>query len=463
MSFELEKVIIASTLHLPEFRGKVLPFLDPALFTDNAIVTSIEIMMKYNESYGDMPNETAFGIELENRNGLSEGTYQATKKLITTVFSDDLRNAIGKLEMPWLLDKTEKHLKTQSCHNAVMESISILDGENKKFTPDAIPEILKKALAISFDTNIGHDYLEDFEARFKFYHNLEKRIPFRLQGINFNTEGGVPRKTLVVPVAPTGVGKSMFMTDEAAFFIQNGIDVLYVTLEMAEERIAERVDACLMDFTMADLKTCPKNTFDSKIAQIKRTSTGRLKIKEYPPGTFNANHLRFLLQELKSKSGFVPDVIMVDYLNLMASYRMKDASNSYAYIKAVAEELRGVAMESDSLVMAPTQTNRSGQNATDFELNEVSESHGISMTADVMFGFISTPDLEALDHMRIKMLKNRFGQTGTSFLVSINRAKMQLRDLDIVSGSNSPPPAPKSPVSSQLNKSKPTNTQGLKF
>ena len=457
MSLELEKIIIGSLINNSEFRSKVQPFIKRELFTDSAIVTIGGLIRTYQNEYRSFPNEESLKVELDSKPGLSENVFQATKSMISTVFSPEMEGVSKRVELKWILDKTEKYLKTQSCHNAVMESIGILDGENKKLTADAIPDILKAALAISFDVNVGHDYFEDFEERFNFYHNLEERIPFRLSGINFNTEGGIPRKSLVVPVAPTGVGKSLFLTDEAGFFIQKGLNVLYVTLEMAEKRIAERVDACLMDFTMADLKTCPKDTFDAKISHLKKNAKGKLKVKEYPPGTFHSNHLRFLLQEYKNKEGFVPDVIMVDYINLMASYRMKDASNSYAYIKAVAEELRGVAMETDTLIISPTQTNRSGQNASDFELNEVSESHGISMTADVMFGFISTPDLESLGHMRIKMLKNRFGQTGTSFVVAINRAKMQIRDLDTFSA---PDPAPTGPKG--LNKQK-SNTGAIKF
>lgn len=460
MSVELEKIIIASIMHNPEFRAKVYPFIKVEYFNDAAVASVVQLVKNYNETYNSFPNKDSLTVELDDKKGLTENQYQDAKKLIPSLFSEEMQSVTRKVELQWLLDKTEKYLKTQSCHNAVMASISILDGENKKLTPDAIPDILKEALAISFDTNVGHDYINDFESRFEFYHRIEETIPFRLTALNAACGGtGVPRKTLVVPVAPTGVGKSLFLTDDAAFLLEKGYNVLYVTLEMAEERIAERIDANLMNITMGDLKTCPKSTFDSKINTIKRKPIGAIKIKEYPPGTFNANHLRYLLHDLKNKSAFVPDVIMVDYLNLLASYRMKDASNSYSYIKAVAEEIRGIAMEFDCVVIAPTQTNRSGQNASDFELNEVSESHGISMTADVMIGLIATPELEELNQLRMKMLKNRFGQAGVSFLVAINRSKMQLRDLDNLPTSQ-PQQQPRGKLNDSSSVNKPT---GFKF
>lgn len=455
----IEQLIVASILQAPDFRSKVYPHIRPELFISSSAPLIVELIKKFNDEYKGFPSKDALLVELDNKAGLSEDLYTKAKTDIGDLFTQNMQKAIEKVDQVWLLDKAEKYLKTQSCHLAVMESLSILDGENKKLTPDAIPDILKDALSISFDTNVGHDYIDDADARFDFYHRIEQRIPFRLSALNAVTDGGIPRKAMLVPVAPTGVGKSLFMTDWASFLITKGLNVLYVTLELAEERVAERIDANLMDITMSDLKVCPKNVYDSKLNAIKRNPLGKLKIKEYAPGTFHANHLRFLLQEYKNKQGFVPDVIMVDYLNLMASYRMKDNSNSYQYIKAVAEELRGVAMETNTVAVSPTQTNRNGNGVSDFELNEVSESFGIAMTADMMFGMISTPELDELGHLRLKQLKNRFGDINkpSSFIVSINRAKMQLRDLDVIAT----PPARNQQQTKELNTS--SKASKLKF
>lgn len=452
---KIEQLIVASILNVPDYRSKVYPHIRPELFISGCAPTIVELIKKFNDEYKSFPPKDSLLVELDNKSGLSEEAYNDAKEAIKILYSDEMIKACNQVDKEWLLDKSESYLKTNSCHLAVMESLSILDGENKKLTPEAIPDILKNALSITFDNNVGHDYIDDADARFEFYHKLEKRIPFKLKSLNDVTQGGIPRKSLIVPVAPTGVGKSLFMTDWSSWLLTQGFNVLYVTLELAEERVAERVDANLMNITMQDLKTLPKTTFDSRLNTILRNPIGKLKIKEYPPGTFNANHLRFLCQDLKNKQNFKPDIIMVDYLNLMSSYRMRDNSNSYSYIKAVTEELRGVAMELDIVVCSPTQTNRTGMGASDFELTEVSESAGIAMTADMMVGFISTPELEELGHMRVKQLKNRFGDLNKpgSFVISVNRAKMQLADLDDISSVTNKAPIPtinKSSTSSKL-------------
>lgn len=444
----IEQLIITGVLHSADYRAKAYPHIRPELFSSNTTPIMFEIIKKFNDDYGTFPNKDAMLVELDNRPNLSEDLYNSTKADIKTVFTEESVNAINKIKKDWFFDKSEQYLKTQSCHLAVLDSLSILDGDNKNLTPDAIPDILKKALSISFNTDLGHDYIMDAEARFEFYHLYEARIPFRLKALNDVTGNGVPRKTLTVPIAPTGVGKSLFMTDWSSYLITEGYNVLYITLELAEERIAERVDANLMNFTMDELKSCPKNTFDNKINTIKRNQNlGILKVNEFPPGTFNANHLRFLLQDYMAKQEFKPDAIMIDYINLMASYRMKDNSNSYSYIKAIAEEIRGVAMESDVAIISPTQTNRDAFGASDFGLSEISESAGVAMTADLAFGMISTPELEDLGHMRIKQLKNRFGDINkpSSFVVSVNKSKMQIRDLDDVSSTVAQPTAIKTP------------------
>lgn len=456
----IEQLIISAILNSAEYRSKVYPHIRKELFISGVAPTLIEIIQKYNDDYRAFPNREAMLIELDSKPGLTEESYTASKEAIKLAFSDQMKGAVDKIDMDWFFDKSESYLKMNSCHLAVMDSLSILDGENKKLTPEAIPDILKKALSITFDNNVGHDYIEDADARFEFYHTHEQRIPFKLKALNDVTQGGFPRKSLVVPVAPTGVGKSLFLTDWSGWLITKGYDVLYVTLEMAEERIGERIDAALMDVTMSDLKEMPKVTFDNKLNTLKRNTLGSLKIKEYPPGTFNANHLRFLCQDLKNKQNFVPDIIMVDYLNLLSSYRMRDNSNSYNYIKAVTEELRGVAMELDIVICSPTQTNRQGMGATDYELTEISESAGIAMTADGVFGLISSPELEELGHMRIKQLKNRYGDINrpSSFVIGVNRSKMQLYDLDDVSsnvGQAVNIPQKSSPAKS--------STTGLKF
>lgn len=432
---KIEQLIIASILNVPDYRSKVYPHIRSELFISGCAPTVVELIKKFNDEYKSFPPKDSLLVELDNKSGLSEEAYNDAKEAIKILYSDEMIKACNQVDKEWLLDKSESYLKTNSCHLAVMESLSILDGENKKLSPEAIPDILKTALSITFDNNVGHDYIEDADARFEFYHKLEKRIPFELKALNDVTCGGMPRKSMIVPVAPTGVGKSLIMCSWASWLLTQGFNVLYVTLELAEERVGERIDAKLLDVTLQDLKTLPKSTFDSRLNKIKLNPVGKLKIKEYPGGTVNANHIRFLCQDLKNKQNFVPDIIMVDYLNLMASYRMRDNSNSYGYIKAVAEELRALAMELDIVVCSPTQTNRTGVGAADFDLTEVSESMGIAHTADVMFGMISTPELHELNHLRIKQLKNRFGDISkpSSFIVGVDRAKMNVYDLDDVS------------------------------
>lgn len=434
MSKEIEIMILGSLLHRKDFSKKVMPFLKEKLFEHDSTVAISKVVLQYFEKYGEIPSREASEIELENLKGVPEKAFQEAKESVATLYSPQLAEKISKQNLDWLLDRTEKYFKDRSCFLAIMESMSIIDGENKKLTREAIPDILKDALNISFDSEVGHDYLEDAEERFNFYHQTEERIPFALNALNKACGGqGFPRKTLLIPIAPTGVGKSMFMTDWAAFLLTAGYNVLYVTLELAEERVGERIDAKLFNTELKNLTDMPKSTFDNHIAKIKQKSHGKLIIREYSPGTFHANHLRFLLQELKTKKNMEPDVIMIDYLNLMASYRMKDNSNSYSYIKAITEEIRGVGMQHNAVVCAPTQTNRSGVGVTDYGLTEVSDSYGAAMTADAIFGFISTPEMEAMNQMRVKFMKNRFGNPDFSFLVGVNRPKMSLYDVEVKS------------------------------
>lgn len=476
MSSGLETLIISGIFHVQDYQVKVLPYIKKEIFEGQDAATLFEITRTYFDKYNKAPTKDILEIELEKRNGIPESTFQAAKKMLDKVYTEQVIKGIKQQNIEWMLNTTEKYVVDRSCFNAVVSAYDVVTGENKKISRDSIPDLLKEALSISFDTNIGHDYIDDFESRYDFYHNVQQRIPFALSMLNHVTKGGVPRKTLVTPVAPTGVGKSMFLTDWAAYLLTEGYNVLYVTLEMAEERIAERMDAKLMNVTIDDLYTLPKDIFSNKINTLKKKPLGKIVVKEYPTGTFNSNHLRHLLHELSAKKGFKPDVIMVDYLNLVSSYRVTMGGGSYGYVKAVAEELRSVGMEFNCVVVAPTQTNRQGQNATDFELNEVSDSHGVSMTADLMFGFISTPDLEVLGHMRIKQLKNRFGNlfAPNSFLIGVHRAKMTLFDVDTPQSITSKSPQqtvvkqqPKDDDDDDDNKfsfaNKPKQKSGLKF
>ncbi len=429
----VETLILGGILHIPDYQTKVLPYVKSDYFTEKNTEEVFKLIHEYNNTYNKLPTLESLEIELENKIGLTEKQFQESKELIEKVYSDKFVTGIKSQDLTWMLTTSENYISDRACELAVYQSHSIISGENTKLKRDAIPEILNSALAISFDTDIGHSYLDDIEKRFEFYHSKTQRIPFYLSMLDFITKGGCPKKSLVVPVAPTGVGKSVFMTNWAAELISNGYNVLYVTLEMAEERIAERIDAKLLNVTMDELSSMTKEAYMNKFTVLKRKTLGKIFVKEFQPGVCNANHIRHLMKELKTKKNFTPDIVMVDYLNLASSYRVAMSVGSYAYIKSVTEELRGLAMQNNIVVISPTQTNRSGQNATDFELNEVSESHGVAMTADLMFGLISTPELEQLGHLRIKQLKNRFNSVHapSSFLVGIARAKMSLFDVDL--------------------------------
>lgn len=354
----IETLIIGGLLHLPEYQGKVLPYIKHEYFTEKSTEEVFKLIQEYNNTYNKLPTLETLEIELDNKIGLTEKQYQESKELISKLYSEKFINGIKAQDSDWILNTSENYIVDRACELAVYESHSIISGENKKLKRDAIPEILNSALSISFDTEIGHSYLDDIEKRYEFYHSKVQRIPFYLSMLDFITKGGCPRKTLTVPVAPTGVGKSVFMTNWAAELIQNGYNVLYVTLEMAEERIAERIDAKLLNVTMDELQTMSKEAFMNKFKVLKRKTLGKIFVKEFQPGVCNANHIRHLMKELKTKKNFTPDVIMIDYLNLASSYRVGLNVGGYAYIKAVTEELRGLAMQNNVAVISPTQTNR---------------------------------------------------------------------------------------------------------
>lgn len=461
MSLELENLILASLIHLPEYSNKVYPQLKEKFFEAESQKLLFKIYATYQQKYNSFPEKEAIIVELSNTVGLNTKIIDDAKAATEKLYDISIKESLSRQKMDWLLDTSLKHLQNRACYLAVMESLSIIDGEDKKLDKGAIPDIMRDALSISFDNDIGHDYFENAEERFAFYNKKENKIKMSLEMLNKITGGGIPKKALVVPLAPTGVGKTLYLCSEAAFQLTEGRNVLYITLEMAEERIAERIDANLMDLNIGDIKEVPKDSFLSKIDKMKQKSTGKLIVKEYPPGTFHANHLRFLLKDLETKKSFKPDIIMIDYLNLLSSYRMKSADQTYTYMKAVTEELRGVMLEYDILGISPTQTNREGQNASDYELNQMSDSHGVSMTADMIFGLISTPELEKIGRLMFKQLKNRFGSLDyyTRFMVGVNRSKMKIYD---VHNEDQKPSGQQSSPMMNLNSQK-KETSGLKF
>jgi len=425
-SERIEITILRNLIFNEDYTRKVLPFLREIYFSDrNEKVLYKQIELFVNE-YKNLPTKEALLIELNQRKDINEDEFKAVKELMTTLSTEDV-------DGQWLLDTTEKFCKDRAVHNAVLDGIKILDKKDKKRTPEAIPSILADALAVSFDNHIGHDYLEDAEKRYDWYHTKEKKYQFDLSYMNKITKGGVPSKTLNIALAGTGVGKSLFMCHCASSFLAQGQNVLYITLEMAEERIAERIDANLLDVTIDDLHTMPKQLYEDKIGKIRNKTSGKLIIKEYPTASAHAGHFRALLNELALKKSYRPDVIFIDYLNICTSSRFKGGNiNSYTLIKSIAEELRGLAVEFNLPIFSATQTTRTGFVSTDIGLEDTSESFGLPATADFMFALISNEELESLNQMKVKQLKNRYNDPGInrSFIVGVDRAKMRLYDTE---------------------------------
>jgi replicative DNA helicase len=425
---KLETLILSNLLNDENYLRKVIPFIKDEYFID-----SIERKLYYHirnfvDEYNASPSVEALSISCQNDKTLTEDEYYRITSVLETLTQKE-----NNIE--WLLVETEKFCKDKAVYNAIVQSIQIIDGKNDKLTSDAIPEILKDALAISFDNSVGHDYLEDSESRFDFYHRVEEKLPFDLEFFNKITKGGLSKKTLNVALAGTGVGKSLFMCHMAAGALSQGKNVLYITMEMAEEKIAERIDANLMNVTMDDLKNLPKQMFDDRITRIQKKTEGKLIIKEYPTASAHAGHFRALLNELSLKKDIRPDIIFIDYLNICASsrFKMSGSVNSYIYIKGIAEELRGLAVEFNVPIMTATQTTRTGYSNSDVELTDTSESFGLPATADFMFALISTEDLEKLGQLLIKQLKNRYNDPSQHkrFVIGVDRAKMKLFDLDM--------------------------------
>ena len=395
-------------------------------FSDRTERTIFEEITKFVDKYNKIPTKTSLEIEVQGRKDLNEDEYKKVVAVIQTLSSADV-------DFDWLVDTTERFCKDRAIYLAIVQGISIIDGKDKNRGPDAIPSILTDALAVGFNTAVGHDYLLDSESRFDYYHTLEEKIPFDLEFFNKITKGGLPPKTLNIALAGTGVGKSLFMCHVAANCLSQGKNVLYITLEMAEERIAERIDANLMNISMEDLHDLPKQMFDDKIAKIIKSTSGKLIVKEYPTASAHSAHFRGLIKELAIKKSFKPDILFVDYLNICSSSRFKGQANvnSYMYIKSIAEELRGLAVETNIPIMSATQTTRSGYSNSDVGLEDTSESFGLPATADLMFALISNEELDELNQIAVKQLKNRYNDPTVNkrFVVGIDRAKMRLFDV----------------------------------
>jgi len=425
MNERIETTILNNLFYEEDYTRKVLPFLKEDYFplrTEKILFSEIN---KFVQKYNNLPTKEAIIIELSQRKDVNEDEHNTLKEII---------NSISKLnsDPQWLLDTTEKFCKDRAVHNAILSGIKILDKKDSKRTPESIPGILADALAVSFDQHIGHDYIGDHEERFKWYHTKETKYQFDLDYMNRITKGGVPSKTLNIALAGTGVGKSLFMCHCASAYLTQGLNVLYITLEMAEERIAERIDANLLDVTIDDLHTMPKDLYENKIEKLRKKTGGTLIIKEYPTASAHSGHFRALFNELALKKSFKPDVLFIDYLNICASSRFKGGNvGSYFYIKAIAEELRGLAVEFNVPLFSATQTTRTGFVSTDIGLEDTAESFGLPATADFMFALISNDDLEALGQMKIKQLKNRYNDLAVnrSFIIGVDRSKMRLYDV----------------------------------
>jgi replicative DNA helicase len=423
----IETTILRNLIHNEEYSRKVIPFIEPTYFEQRTEKVIFEEIAKFIVKYGSAITTEALNIEVENRTDLNESEIKETREICNS-FND------APVDHQWLLDTTEKWCRDRAIYLALMESIHIADGGDEKKNRDAIPSILSDALAVSFDNNIGHDYLQNYEERYEYYHKKEEKISFDLEYFNKITKGGLPNKTLNVALAGTGVGKSLFMCHVASSVLLQGRNVLYITMEMAEEKIAERIDANLLNVPIQDLTDLPKKTFENKVTNISKKTQGTLIIKEYPTASAHSGHFKALLNELALKKSFRPDIIFIDYLNICASSRYKSGMsvNSYSYIKAIAEELRGLAVEANVPIVSATQTTRSGYSSSDVDLTDTSESFGLPATADLMFALISTEELEQLNQIMVKQLKNRYNDPTVfkRFIVGIDRAKMRLYDCE---------------------------------
>ena len=424
---KVEFLILRNLLYNEEYLRKVIPFIEPDYFEDPLQKIVFEEISSFVSQYNKLATREILCIEVEKRGDINDTSFKEVTDLISSL-EDELS------DLSWLIDTTEKWCRDRAIYLALMESIQLADGKDESKGRDAIPSILSDALSVSFDNHVGHDYLQDYEERFYSYHRKEDRIPFDLEYFDKITKGGLPNKTLNIALAGTGVGKSLFMCHVASSALIEGKNVLYITLEMAEEKIAERIDANLLNVNIQDITDLPKPMFEGKVTDISRKTQGSLIIKEYPTASAHSGHFKSLLQELALKKSFKPDIIFIDYLNICASSRYKAGSNvnSYSYIKAIAEELRGLAVETNLPIVSATQTTRSGFASSDVDLTDTSESFGLPATADLMFALISTEELEGLNQIMVKQLKNRYNDPTVNrrFVVGIDRAKMRLYDCE---------------------------------
>ena len=422
----IEDTILRNLFCNEQYYRKVVPHLDGEYFQDPIEKILFEEILDFSGKYDKVPTKEVVRINLGNRSDLTEETYKNSSAKLETLTDE-------WVDFDWLVDSTEKWCQDRAIYNALLKSVQIADGNDEKLSKDAIPTILQQALGVTFDEHIGHDYLESADDRYEFYHREEEKIPFDLEKFNYLTKGGLPNKTLNVALAGTGVGKSLFMCHMASACLLQSKNVLYITMEMSEEKIAERIDANCLNLNIKDIGDLPQVMFKSKIADLQKRTTGKIVIKEYPTASAHAGHFRSLLNELKLKKSFIPDIIFIDYLNICASSRYKGhIVNSYTYVKAIAEELRGLAVEFDLPIVSATQTTRAGFGSSDPDLTDTSESFGLPATADLMLALISNEEMEELGQIMIKQLKNRYNDPTMykRFVVGIDRAKMRLYDCD---------------------------------
>ena len=428
MSLKIEEITLSKLILNDTYTKKVLPFIKDDYFDSSSHRILFSTLSEYVNKFETTPEPNALKIEVEKRRDISEEIYKEVEQFLNNLDRDQYNE-------DWLIETTEKWCKEKAIYIALMESVKIADGQDKTRTKDAIPSIMSEALGVCFDDHVGHDYIQDSDDRYDFYHKKEEKIPFDIEYLNKITKGGLPNKTLNIALAGTGVGKSLFMCHMASSVLLQGRNVLYITMEMAEEKIAERIDANLLDIPIQQLNSplLTKEKYSSKLLQLKQKTQGKLIIKEYPTASAHVGHFKALLNELSMKKGFSPDIIFIDYLNICASSRYKGTIvNSYTYVKAIAEELRGLAVEQNVPIVSATQTTRAGFGSSDVDLTDTSESFGLPATADLMLALISTEDLEGLNQIMVKQLKNRYNDPTMykRFVVGIDRSKMRLYDCD---------------------------------
>ena len=423
----IERTALRNLIHNEQYCRKVLPFIKEEYFSDRLEKVLFSEIYKFVNKYNNLPTKESLSIEINSNKNINEDEYKKVTDILSTLNPEPVN-------LDWLVDTTEKFCKERSVHNAILSGIQIIDGKDKRHTPEYLPELLSSALGVSFDQKVGHDYLLESKERYDFYKKKEERLELDLEYFNKITRGGIPSKTLNICLAGTGVGKTMFMTHLASSVLLQGKNVLYITLEMAEERIAERIDANLLNVGMSDLEELPYSMYETKINKLQSKTTGQLIIKEYPTATAHTGHFKNLISELALKKSFKPDIVFVDYLNICASSRFKSGANvnSYTYIKAFAEELRGLAVEHDIPIFSATQTTRGGFVSSDVGLEDTSESFGLPATADFMFALISSEELEEKNQIMIKQLKNRYNDptVNRKFIVGVDRSKMRLYDVE---------------------------------